>query len=461
MIKKFLIALTIFFLPLAAMSNEVNKAKIEVYGLSFEQAYILMLENNNLLKAYTEAIEEKKFEKRAALGKFAPQIGLNATYMHFSDDMTLSSSGSVMGIPFAANTLIQDKNIFGAGGVAVWNIFTGGKLLSNHAIKRAQLEASNAKYSEIEGNLTLELVKRYYGLRFLKDVLQVRGEVEKGFKKHLDEAKILEKVGMISKSERLHAQVAYSDALRDYKAAKNDVNIAQAGLIALIKSDEANLDDVEVEPVSKLFVVDNLSINLDEIKKNLPNTNPQLKQLSAKKKALNAKYHAQVGQYSPNVSLVAYDIAMASHMSEAVPRLAVGGTVNWALFDGFSRYNNVKAANAERKSADFEFKDAVYNIETLLVKQNEELLKNEESYLSSTSSLENATEALRVANVAFKEGFGTSLQVTDAQMMLSKVKIDRLKSIYAYDVALCDLLKTAGATKEIVNYVINSKQEKL
>ena len=85
--------------------------------------------------------------------------------------------------------------------------------------------------------------------------------------------------------------------------------------------------------------------------------------------------------------------------------------------------------------------------------------KNKEQYESSNSSINNAQEALRTATLAFKEGFGTSLQVTDAQMMLSKVKMERLKSLYDYDVTLTDLLKTNGDTNEILNYIITSKTE--
>ena len=87
--------------------------------------------------------------------------------------------------------------------------------------------------------------------------------------------------------------------------------------------------------------------------------------------------------------------------------------------------------------------------------------KNKEKYDSSEKAIEAAQEALRTANLAFKEGLGTSLQVTDAQLMLSKVKIERLNAIYNYDVTLTDLLKTNGDTKEILNYISTSETEQL
>lgn len=447
-------------------SAEVKKGGIERVDLTFEQAYELMLENNNKLKAYNELIKQMKFEKRSALGQFSPKVVLNATYIHFDDNLTLTSQGSMKTpfsptpITFGAQTLIQDQNVFTAGGAVVWNIFTGGKLLSNHAAARAKLEASNEKYREVQDELTLELVKRYYGLRMARDVVEVRKQVADGIGQHLKDAKLLEKEGIISKSERLHAEVAYADAMRDYKASLRDANVIEEGLKTLIKAQDANLKDVCIQPNSLLFVYDDSTIDIVAMKENVKANNPQLKQLRAKKKALNAKYHAKMANYSPTLSLFAYDVAAASHLSEAFPRAAIGGTANWLLFDGFSRYNDVKAANSERKMVDFEISDAEYNLESLVVKQYQELMKYKEQYDSSSKSIENAQEALRTSSLAFKEGFGTSLQVTDAQMMLSKVKIERLNSIYNYDVTLADLLKTNGDTKAILNYVSNSKTEK-
>ncbi len=464
--KKILEAVLIIFCLFMSpvFSAEIQKAGIQRVELTFEQAYELMLENNNSLKAYNELIKQMKYEKRSALGQFAPKVGLNATYLHFNDDLTLTSQGSMAtplgAISFGAETLIQDKNVFTFGGAAVWNIFTGGKLLSNHAAARAKLEASNEKYREVKDNLVLELVKRYYGLRLARDVVEVRKQVADGMEKHLKDARLLEKEGLISKSERLHAEVAYSEAMREYNASVRDANVIEEGLKTLIKAEEANLKDIYIEPSSLLFVYNDSTIDLEAMKANALENNPQLKQLRAKKKIMNAKYHAKMANYSPTISLIAFDIPATSHLSEAAPRAGFGATANWLIFDGFSRFNDVKAANCERKMVDFELEDAQYNITSLVIKQYQELMKNKEQYDSSTKSIENAQEALRTANLAFKEGFGTSLQVTDAQMMLSKVKIDRLHAVYNYDVNLTDLLKTNGDTNTVLEYIKTSTQEK-
>lgn len=440
------------------MAADVQKTGVDLVDLSFEQAYELMLENNNSLKAHNEAIKQAKFEKNSALGEFSPKVMMNSTYFHFSKDMNLTTNDSLMGHPVSITSHIQDRNLFTFGGGVVWNIFTGGKLLSNHAAARAKYEATNAKYRDIKDNLTVELVKRYYGLRLARDVAEVRRQTAECIEKHVKDARLLEKEGVISKAERLHAEVAYADAERDYKASLRDINIVEEGLKTLIKAQDVDLKDVRIEPASLLFVYDETAVDVDAMKANALTNNPKLKQLAQKRKIMDAKYHAKVADYMPTVSLFAMDIAAASNLSETIPRAAIGGSANMLLFDGFSRTNNVRAAKAERKSVDYEIEDAKYNIECLVIKQYQELMKYKENYDSAVKSLETAEESLRVANLSFKEGFGTSLQVTDAQMMLLKVKIERLNSIYNYDVTLADLLRTNGDTDEILNYISDSNK---
>lgn len=456
--KKFLTLMILLCSCKSVMAADVQRTGVDLVDLSFEQAYELMLENNNSLKAHNEAIKQAKFEKNAALGEFSPKVMMNSTYLHFSKDMNLTTNDKLMGRPVSITSHIQDKNLFTFGGGVVWNIFTGGKLLSNHAAARAKYEATNAKYRDIKDNLTVELVKRYYGLRLARDVAEVRRQTAECIEKHVKDARLLEKEGVISKAERLHAEVAYADAERDYKASLRDINIVEEGLKTLIKAQDVDLKEVRIEPASLLFVYDETAVDVDAMKANALTNNPKLKQLVQKRKIMDAKYHAKVADYMPTVSLFAMDIAAASNLSETVPRGAIGGTANMILFDGFSRTNNVRAAKAERKSVDYEIEDAKYNIECLVTKQYQELMKYKENYDSAVKSLETAEESLRVANLSFKEGFGTSLQVTDAQMMLLKVKIERLNSIYNYDVTLADLLKTNGDTDEILNYISNSNK---
>lgn len=442
-----------------AFCDEVKQASVHTYELSFEQAYELMFANNNALKASHEEVEVKRHEKNAAIGHFFPKVGLNTTYLHFGEDIALTAN---LPKPLGSQSLtLQNENLWFASAGAVWNVFTGGKILALNSAARAKLAGANQKHRQIANELTVELVKRYYGLRFAKDVCVVRKQVYDGIKKHLEYAILLEKAGIIPKSERLHAEVAFANAQRELSAANRDVAVIEEGLKTLIKDETVNLDGVSINPSSQLFVYKDEIPKLEELKKTAMENNPQLKQIEAKTEVVKAHYRSEVANYSPMVSLFAYDIFTQSNLSHGIPRFAVGASANWLLFDGLTRENNIKAASSMKKQVAYETIDAQNNIESLVVKQYQELYKYQEQYESTNTSIDNAKEALRVTELGFKEGISSSLSVIDAQMALSKVKIERLNAVYNYDLTLTDLLKTTGKSDDIFTYINNSRKEGL
>ena len=79
------------------------------------------------------------------------------------------------------------------------------------------------------------------------------------------------------------------------------------------------------------------------------------------------------------------------------------------------------------------------DVQTLVEKSYNELMKDGEQLEAMETSIKFAEEYLRVRQKAFKEGFATSIDLVDAQLALSKVKIERLKALYEFDVSFARL----------------------
>ncbi len=459
--KKIIIAILTIFLT-ANLSFAVE-SKVDKYEIDFPTAYELMFNNNNSIKAILEEINVKKYKKNAALGEFMPKVGMNATFIHFDKDLQIGGST----VPVLDTTItipsltIQERNVATVGFTALWNVFTGGKILALNSAARAELAGSNLKYKSLSGSLTTKLVERYYGLALAQDIAEVRKMVKDTTEEHLNDAKLLEKEGLIAKSEKLHAEVAYKQAKKDYDAAVKDVLIVEEGVKNLIKADEVDLTGITIQPLSHLFVYEGEIAGLAEWIKSALENNPEFKQTDVQKKLAQANYKAHVANYMPTVSVFAYDVAAQSHLSSHLPRFGVGAGVNFMLFDGFARYNNLKAADALRKEVNYASFAAKNDIESLIVKNYNELLKYKEEYESTDKTIESAQESLRCAMLAFREGYGTSLSVTDAQTMFAAIKIQRLNALYKYDLKLAELLANIGESDKILEYIKNSTEEKL
>ena len=333
---------------------------------------------------------------------------------------------------------------------ANWNVFTGGRILAANSAARANFEGANQKYREKVNELTVDLIKRYYGLRLAEDVVKVRKQVLESVQGHLEDAKKLEKAGIIAKSERLHAEVAYSEAERELKSAIRDKNIVEKSLFSLVQNKDKDNENGEFSASSNLFMFQGTLPSQEDFLKMTMKSNTSLKLLDVKKRLARANFRSEVGNYFPTINLFAYDMMATADVG-----------LNFNVFDGFSRFNNVMAAKALKEQTQYEIEDAQEGIELLVNKYYQEILKYQEQYESTDKSIEMAQEALRVSELSFKEGLSTSLSVTDAQSTLAAAKIARLNSIYNYDVALSELLSLQGSAGQIVDYIKNSKTEQL
>lgn len=354
--KKILLILSIIALTSNAVLADVTVPKS--YDMDFQTAYELMLNNNNSIKAMLEEIKAKKYKKNSALGEYLPKVGLNATFMHFNKDLKTDVSsvpinGKSTQIP---NIKIQDKNLTLFGFTAVWNVFTGGKTTALNSAARAELIGSNLKYKSLTNDLTSQLVERYYGLAYAIDVSTVRKMVKDTYEDHLSDAKKMEKEGLIPKSEMLHAEVAYRQAKKDYDASLKDIAIIEEGLKNIVKADDVDLTGVTIQPQSYLFIYNGELPPVEELKLEAIKNNPEFKQTDVQKRLAKANYKANVANYMPTVSLFAYDVAAQDDLARQLPRAGIGAGVNFLLFDGFSRYNDLKAADATRKEIQYSTK---------------------------------------------------------------------------------------------------------
>jgi outer membrane protein TolC len=75
-------------------------------------------------------------------------------------------------------------------------------------------------------------------------------------------------------------------------------------------------------------------------------------------------------------------------------------------------------------------------------------------------AIEFAREYLRVREASFASGFGTSIDVVDARLNLSKVEIERLHAMYEFDISLARLLEVSGLSDEYIKYMYGAKTEK-
>lgn len=413
--------------------------------LSFEQALRQLRSDNESLQASRMEESQRESELSVARGLYYPRIETSARYTRIDEPITIS-------VPQLGSIPVQDDEFWRFNVSFRWPVFTGGRIMAANRAATAYLQESQEKLRRTEAGLISELARRYYGLRLAEQVAGVRREVLEGMEHHLFDARKLEEQGLIARVDKLHAEVTRAEADREYKRALRDVAIARTVLNEILASKE------DITPSSPLFLLRNIGL-MEEFREQGLSGNPALKQLAAQKEVAHQGYKKELSAFAPEVFLFGVKELYKNDLTLLDPGWSVGIGVTLNLFEGFSGQHRVLAARKQETRLSHLEKAGRLTIGILVEKRYQEVMKALEQYEANETARQFAEEYLRIRKSAFREGYGTSLDVVDAQLALSKVKTERLVAVYEFDVALAELLEASGRSERFEDYRTRSDVE--
>ena len=99
---------------------------------------------------------------------------------------------------------VQDRSLGFVGGEVTVPIWMGGKINAANRAARINEKTAVEQGNQTRNALISELVERYFGLALATQVVAVRQQVVDGVRRHLEDARALERNGMIAQTERLY-----------------------------------------------------------------------------------------------------------------------------------------------------------------------------------------------------------------------------------------------------------------
>ncbi len=478
-----------------------QNGSITVKNLTFEEALGLSLQNNHLIKQYHNKSLQMEQEVKAAKGLHLPRISLSASYVYMSDNIELDLTpvrdaisplynalghyGKFGGVPNpdpktngvmpylpddVSTTVLRAKMLEGLESVNsanwvqtiqekkfgmvnagfVFPIFTGGKINAANKAAKIKFEESEIESIQKSHELTGELVERYFGLILANQAVKVRQEVKAGMEKHFEDAKKLAQQGMIAQVEVLNAKVYFADADRELKKSDRQVEILNEAVLNTV----AEAGSSKINPVSELFYLEKWD-RLDFYQQKALENSPLLGQVNKKKELAQQGIKVEKSAYLPTVAATGtYDL-VNKDLSPYLPDYMVGLGLQWNLFDGNARNRKIKAAKLQEMQAEDFYAKAESDIHSAIIKYYQELNMYLEQINELDAAMEFTKEYSRAREKAFSEGMATATQVSDANLAVAKVKIDRLQAIYAWDVSFSKLLYYSGISDQFVSYMRN------
>ncbi|MBC7912756.1 MAG: TolC family protein [Pyrinomonadaceae bacterium] len=456
-----LIAILIFLSSIAGKAQQVPQDRTFQFNLQecLEYAY----RNNDSLKNAQLDIESAKYKVKETFGIGLPQVSGSASFQDFIKVPTTLLpdfiSPSVYGVLEKEKLVPEDKTrAFGfipaqfgtkyqssAGLTLNQLIFSGSYLVGLQASKTFK-ELSERLFNRTKNTTTINVTKAYYQVLVSGEQMRLLNANVSQLEKQLKETTELNKQGFVEKIDLDRLRVIYNNLLTNRENTERLLVLStqllkfQIGMPVTERLDvKDKISDIKLDPSASISVDttayrNRIEYSLLETQRKLNDLN--VKRLKSEYLPTLAAFGSTTKQFQANEFRDLYD--------QSFPTTVVGLQLNVPIFSGFQKKYQIKQAQIEVRKND--------NI--LNTAKNGFLLQQEQSritFFNGLKSLNNqkanmelAKEVLRVSSIKYKEGVGSSIEVTQAQTELETAENNYIQALYNALVSKVDLDNAYG-----------------
>ena len=441
------------------------RAQTGKLSLTLPEAAELMNRRNPTLQMADKAVGIARGERQKLNAFWYPMLNASGMYVHLSDKVEVRQPLDTYTEPakefvqtvlpdnplitsildqvgsYTLSVLLLQRNLTTLDANFSWPVFTGGKRIYASRIGNRMVDIAKVLKEETGAVLQTELVQTYYALCLAEKVVEVRKLTFHSLQRHYDHALKLEANGMITKAERLFAEVNRQEARREWEAARKEHEVAHQALRSLLHLQEGK---EEILPTSPLFITDNVPDSL-YFKNLIPSSNYTVNKLRLQESIAGNQFRISRSTYLPTIALIGKQTLYAHNLPRnLMPRTMIGVGFTWNLFDGLNREADLRIARLAKESVALGKEKAENTLDVLVQKLYTELQEAQDEVSTLRTTIAMSEELLRIRRKSFNEGMATSTEVVDAEVMLAKVRIAMLLAYYQFDVSLASLCSVCG-----------------
>jgi outer membrane protein TolC len=405
--------------------------------LSIEDCLKLALGNNKVLQRIVQEKEIARGERLKSYSAILPAVGLTGNY-------TRKDKVASISVPSGPTITMGDVDNYSVGLRVTQPVFAGWSIIAKiNAGKLFSLLADETVRAAVQ-DLTYTAGHSYYDVLLNQHISQISADAVRSAQAHLDNVKKRRQGGVASEFDVLRAEVELSNFQAELIQNKNAINVAKARLLKVmgVSQDSDFTLSTELTYVPLKMAMEQA---VEAAYRNRPDLFGRQFDIKLQKELLTIAR----SRYWPTISGY-YDNTWSKpdpHSSTKIEwgkAWQAGLAATFPIFDGFAREGEIIAQKARLKQTQIDLIDAE---ETTLFELTKALLSIEDAEEFVESQRLNRTrakEGLRLAEVGYKEGANTQVEMIDAQAALTKARAFYYQAIYSHIVAKLDLQKAMG-----------------
>ncbi|NGX56743.1 MAG: hypothetical protein K1060chlam5_00989 [Candidatus Anoxychlamydiales bacterium] len=440
-------AISLFFFLLVLTSCSIQTKAYKKLEKENEGTFQTWLRQNNEINYYSEnlslneavkisytynkkllASNEKKYFAKAkvleSLYNFLPAIEPLGSYTYLDSHAKLQTNSGEIKVGKKENASFTLQ--------ATQPIFNGGALLSGYRASRYGSFIVNENILSGYQKLYFEVAKAYYDILLSRKLLEVFELSYKSAKEHYDEVKIKHENGLASDYDLLRSEVEVTNFNANFIKQKNKVSIFKttfSKLLGMNQDYQFNLENI--------LEFKDFQIEEKEIMKTSFLSRPDLKakhfEVSVQKQMLNIAR----SNYLPKINFQAAQRWGAEDSNITTPDrwakdLSARIFLKWDIFDFGNKRSKVRQQAALLREKQYLLKDIKETIH-LEVEQAILNLKDAIEFVNSQKlDLKRAKNALMLAQVGFKEGLKSQVELSDALLSMTNSQSLYYQALYQH-----------------------------
>ena len=277
----------------------------------------------------------------------------------------------------------------------------------------------------------------FFNLCQAQELRQVAEEAVRQFQAHLDQVKAFAEVGRRIRYDVTKAEVDLGNAQLDLVNARSAVATARAALNrSLGLAEEPGYQVAPTAPVEFAATVADMMAAARE-------NHPALRALRAQERAASAAVDAAIADLYPTLRIQAQYGASGSSFP-LVWNWSAAVQAALSLLDGGQRMGRIEEAVAQLRGARAQVADREQQIHLDLSQAVSQLESAQNRLTLSDLIVRQAQESLDLLNERYRLGAASSVELTDAQVALTRARGDQVKARFDYQSAVAQIQHSIG-----------------
>jgi len=425
-----LIAITFLFFTMQVLSQSDEKE------YTIDELVNLAFQNNPLLKANEKNILAGMKQIDYLDKNYLPQIFFDLNFSRWdwvptNKRLYLGNSLNDLYADFRINQLIYD--------------WSKNSLQKDYADKTVEIDRNFTR--KLKQAFSYSIAKSYLELLKAKRTVQIQEEAINQLREHLKNAEALYSIGKVSNLDVIKAQVQIEVALDELAKAKNQLGVLKNNLNEVCGNTLGDSFSV-VDNIDELWnQYSNKSYNFDELRNVLAAHHPDLENIKTQKELRGKEVELFNKEYYPNF----YAFGITNVEDSQIPmgnfNWNVGITISYSLpfFKGSNFQEKVEQSKIRIEALQENEKSTTQQLETN-VKNTLLKLEDFKSRLSGTQKIVKlAEESLTTANLKYNIGRGNSLDVLDAEAVLTTARLNLNQIVIDFLATIAELNYNIGS----------------